>query len=300
MKKYLFILSALVLFAFTSCQKLAGDPVSQDFAVESAYTRLEVQDAFDVTVSDAVDVITITVGEKVMPYVVAEVVDSTLRIYLKSMGAVYVGEQKAVIPYNADLTYVKLSGSSSFHSTYNLDSENVKVKLSGSSEFDCDLAAQDKVIVDMSGSSKFTGNMVTVEADVELSGASNYNGDILAENLKIDLFGSSNIEGLVAANILDLILSGASDAKFSGDVNLLKINLDGSSNIVKHVTGNRYALGCGRCEGEMSGASDAYIHCNGNIKVDLSGASELHFTGSGNPADSSTSGSSEIIHDVLP
>ena len=50
----------------------------------------------------------------------------------------------------------------------------------------------------------------------------------------------------------------------------------------------------------MSGASDAYIHCDGTLKVDLSGASELHFTGGGNPADCTHSGGSEGIHDVLP
>ena len=69
MKKYLFVLSALVLFAFSGCQKLAGDPISKDFPIESHYTELEVEDAFDVTVSDAVDVITVTVGEKLMPKV---------------------------------------------------------------------------------------------------------------------------------------------------------------------------------------------------------------------------------------
>jgi hypothetical protein len=103
----------------------------------------------------------------------------------------------------------------------------------------------------------------------------------------------------VAATDLNLEMSGASDAKLSGDVDKLIIDLEGSSNIVRKVDGNRYALGCGSCEGEMSGASDAFIHCDGNIKVRLSGSSKLHFTGDGNPADSSLSGGSDIIHDKL-
>lgn len=243
MKKYLFVLMALVLCACgSSCQKFAGDPVSKNFAAGGYYTAIEVQDAFDVIVSDVTDSITITVGEKVMPYVIVEVVDNTLKIRLKSGGAFYGGEQKAIIPFNADLTKVDLSGASEFHTTYGLEGDKVKV---------------------------------------ELSGASDFYGDIIADELELNL-------------------SGASDAKLSGEVGILKIALSGSSNIIKQVNGYRYALGCERCEGTMSGASDAYIHCDGIIKVDLSGASELHFTGSGNPADSSTSGASEISHDVLP
>jgi len=46
--------------------------------------------------------------------------------------------------------------------------------------------------------------------------------------------------------------------------------------------------------------SNAYIHCDGSIKVNLSGASDLHFTGTAFTGDSSTSGASDIIHDVLP
>ena len=280
MKKYLFVLSALVLFAFSSCKKFAGDPVSQNFNITGSYTELEVQDAFDVTVSDAVDVVTITVGEKVMPYVVVEVVDNTLKIRLKSVGTFYGGEQKAIIPFNADLTKVELSGAAEFHTTYGLAGEKVEVDLSGASDFYGDIGAN--------------------EVDIDMSGASNFYGDILADEIDMDLSGGSDIKGNVAANELDLDMTGASDATLEGQVGTLKINLTGASNIVKKVAGNCYALACDGCEGVMSGASGAYIHCDGNIRVNLSGASKLHFTGIGNPAESSMSGSSDVIHDVNP
>ncbi len=67
MKKYLAILSVVVLFAFSGCSKYAGDPVSKNFSISGTYTELEVEDAFDVTVSDAATQITITAGEYVMP-----------------------------------------------------------------------------------------------------------------------------------------------------------------------------------------------------------------------------------------
>lgn len=276
MKKYLFVLSALVLFAFSSCQKFAGDPISKDFPIEKFYTALEVEDAFEVTVDEAATQITVTAGENVMSKVIVEVVDNTLKIRIKPMATVYGGELKAVIPYNADLTSVNLSGASEFHSEYGLEGQKVEVEMSGASDFYCDIDAD--------------------EVDIDLSGASEFYGDIRADVIDMDLSGSSNIKGNVSATDLDLDLSGASDATLRGIVSALKIDLTGSSNIIRKVVGKYYALACDHCEGSMSGASEAYIHCDGRICVDLSGASTLHYTGNGSSSGcSTTSGGSSII-----
>ena len=279
MKKYLFVLSALVLFAFSGCQKFAGDPITKDFNVPGAYTELEVHNAFDVTVSDAVDVITITAGENVMPKVIVEVVENTLKIRLKPMASVYGGELKATIPYNTNLTSVDLSGASEFHSEYGLYGEKVEVELAGAANFYCDIDAD--------------------EVDISISGASNFFGDIWADQIDVDLSGGSNINGNVAANDLDLELSGASNVKLLGQVGMLKVDLTGASNIVKQIVENRYGLVCDQCEGSITGASNAYIHCDGNIRVSLSGASDLHYTGDANTTGSTTSGASNIIKDTL-
>ena len=279
MRKHLFIFSAFVLFALGSCQKYAGNPVTQDFNIEGSYTELQVEDGFEVTVSDVATAITITVGEKVMPKVVVEKDGNKLRIRLKPMASNYGSEKKVILPYNADLTNVELSGGSEFHSEYSLDSEKIEVDLSGGSEFYCNLYA-DKVDVDMSGGSEFFGDVEADEIDMELSGA-------------------SKIEGYVAATEFDVELSGGSDATLEGKVNKLEINLSGGSTIIKKVVGSRYALACDQCEGEMSGGSEVYIHCDGGIKVSLSGGSELHYTGDAATTGSNCSGGSVISHDVL-
>jgi len=261
MKKYLFVLSALVLFAFSSCQKYAGDPISKDFPVENSYTKLEVQDAFDVTVSDAATQITITAGEYVMPNVVVETVDNTLKIYLKGWHTNRGADMTVVLPYNADLTSVDLSGASEFRSEYGLFGEKVEVELSGASDFYCDIDAD--------------------EIDMNLSGA-------------------SFVEGNIDASELDLEMSGSSDATLRGQVTTLDLDLSGASSIKKTIAGSSYGFECDFCNGELSGASDAYIHCNLIIKVNLSGSSDLHFTGNAFTGDSTTSGGSEIIHEVNP
>jgi hypothetical protein len=115
----------------------------------------------------------------------------------------------------------------------------------------------------------------------------------------MDLTGSSNIKGYVEALDLDLEMSGASDATLEGQVDMLMINLSGASNIKKTIDGNRYGFSCDQCEGTMTGASNVYIHCDGTIKVNLSGASDLYFTGNAFTGDSTTSGGSDIYHDTL-
>lgn len=280
MKKYFAALSLFVLVAFCSCQKFAGDPISKDFSIHSYYTQLDVEDAFDVTVSDAVDVITVTVGENIMPKVVVEIVENTLKIHLKGINhSNYGTDMKVVIPYNADLTSVELSGASIFRSEFGLEGRKVDVDLSGASDIYCDIDAD--------------------EVKIDLSGASTFTGAILADEIEMDLSGSSDITGNVSATYLGLDMGGSSDATLEGEVTTLSIDLAGASTLKKTVVGNRYGIVCEYCNGEMSGSSDAYIHCDGTIQVNLSGSSELHFTGTAFTGDSHTSGSSEIIHDVL-
>ena len=279
MKKHLIILSTLVLFAFCSCSKFAGEPVTKDFSISGAYNALEVEDAFDVTVSDAATQITITAGEYVMPNVVVETVDSTLKIYLKGWHTNRGKDMTVILPYNFDLRSVDLSCAAEFHSEYGLEGNKVNVELSGASEFYCDINADD--------------------VDIDVSGASDFIGNVSADEIDMDLSGVSNIRGNVDAEDLDLELSGASHATFEGQVGTLKFNLSGASDIKKTMNGHSYGFACYHCQGEMSGASNAFLHCDGTIKVNLSGASDLHYTGNAATTGSTTSGGSNIYHDVL-
>ena len=279
MKKYLVILSVVVLFAFSGCKKFAGESISKDFSISGVYTELEVEDAFDVTVSDVATQVTVTAGVNVMPNVVVEIVEHTLKIYLKGWHNNLGKDMTVILPYNAALTSVDLSGASEFHSEYGLEGNKVEVELSGASDFYCDIDAD--------------------EVDIDLSGASDFFSDILADEIEMDLTGSSKIKGYVEALDLDLEMSGASEATFEGQVDMLKIDLSGASDIKKTVDGNRYGFACDQCEGSLSGASNVYIHCGGTIKVNLSGASDLHFTGNAFTGDCTSSGGSNVCHDVL-
>lgn len=236
MRKCLIILSTVIMTAFCGCSKSDGDPITKEFSVDGTYTELVVEDAFDVTVSDAVSQVTVTAGDRIMPKVKVERIGDKLKIYLKGW-TVSMGDMNVLLPRNVNLK------------------------------------------------------------KVDLSGASDFRGDLVADEVELELSGASSFVGMVMATKLDMELSGASDATIDGQVSTLDIDISGSSRIEKKVVNNRYSLACELCEGEISGASDVYIHCDGSIKVDVSGASELHFTGTAYTYDSHTSGGSDITHD---
>jgi hypothetical protein len=260
MKKYFVLLSAFVMVAFCGCKNIdGGSPVTKSFDIQGTYENLEVSSAFDVFVSDTATQIIVTAGENIMPKVVVKKEGNTLKIYCKpTFTVVNSSEMIVILPYCADLKDVELSGASTMHTPFTLRGEKVEVSLSGSSE---------------------------------------YFGNIEANSIDLDLSGASSFEGNFESSLLDLELSGASGAKLIGKTTTLKIDLSGASNIVRQIIDGQYALECDHCEGSMSGASEAYIHCNNSIQVSLSGASELHYTGNALTSGCSVSGGSNISRD---
>lgn len=129
-----------------------------------------------------------------------------------------------------------------------------------------------------------------------LCGCEKYAGEPVTMEFSI---AGTYTELQVEAAELDIALSGASDATLEGMVSSLELDLSGSSNIARKVVGNSYSIACDRCKGSLSGSSNAYIHCETSIKASISGGSNLHYTGNAATGGSSTSGGSNIIHDVL-
>ncbi|MBO7638779.1 MAG: DUF2807 domain-containing protein, partial [Treponema sp.] len=179
MRRYFAAFALLVPMLFCGCEKDAGEPVTMNYSIEGTYTELQVEDAFDVTVSDMADQISVTAGDKIIARVVVEKDVDKLVIRLKPMTSTRGSALKVVLPYNPDLKKVELSGASDFRSPFPLKGK---------------------------------------KAEVELSGASDYYGDIEADDIELDLSGGSNFRGFVKGSNLDVELSGASDAELEGQV----------------------------------------------------------------------------------
>ena len=206
--KNIVILVSLSIFFF-GCTKDWGTPATKNYPINGAYTKLDVSNAFDVTVSDQVTDVVVTVGELAHDRVVVKVVDGELLIGFKP-NTMYNGKAVAVIPANANLSDLELSGASSF--TGDLRGDDVDIELSGASTY--------------------RGTVEATELDIDLSGASDaILSGACQTKMEIDLSGASTLK---AANLSAMSvygeMSGASDA----DVTVcsdLNVELSGASTL---------------------------------------------------------------------
>ena len=205
--KNIVILVSLSIFFF-GCTKDWGTPATKNYPINGAYTKLDVSNAFEVTVSDQVTEVVVTVGELAHDRVVVKVVDGELQIGFKP-NTNYSGKAKAVIPA-AVLRKLDLSGASSF--TGDLRGNNVNIELSGASTY--------------------RGSIEAAELDIDLSGASDaiING-VCQTKMEIDLSGASSLKAadLSAMSVYGK-MSGASDADVTV-CSALNVELSGASTL---------------------------------------------------------------------
>jgi hypothetical protein len=204
--KNIVILVSLSIFFF-GCTKDWGTPATKNYPINGAYTKLDVSNAFEVTVSDQVTDVVVTVGELAHDRVVVRVVDGELRIGFKP-NTWYNGKATAVIPANPILNDIDLSGASSF--TGDLIGHGVDIDLSGASKYRGFVAA-DGISLDLSGASVadiqgFCQNKM----NIDLSGASILNAaNLAATSVFGEMSGASNADVTICSQ-LNVDLSGAS------------------------------------------------------------------------------------------
>lgn len=208
------ILLFAILGLFASCAKDYGEPATKNFPISGTYTGLSVSHSFQVTVSDQVTDVVVTVGEKALDKVKVEIKDGTLHIGFGWWDS-YNGTATAVIPAGATIDELDLSGASSF-----------KGDLSG---LDVD--------IDLSGASVYKGNVTATDLDVDLSGASiaTVSGDC-QNTMDIEISGASKLH---AADLNTQSVKGGISGASTADVTCctsLKVNLSGASKLTYGTT----------------------------------------------------------------
>ena len=204
--KNIVILVSLSIFFF-GCTKDWGTPATKNYPINGAYTKLDVRGAFDVTVSDQVTEVVVTVGELAHDRVVVKAVNGELQIGFKP-NTMYNGKATAVIPATANLYGLDLSGASSF--TGDLRGNNVNIELSGASTYRGSIEAAE-LDIDLSGASDAIINGVCqTKMEIDLSGASTLKAaDLSAMSVYGEMSGASDADVTVCSD-LNVELSGAS------------------------------------------------------------------------------------------
>ena len=277
MKKHiLLIVTAAMLMSSCVKEKLTGVEATKTFDVPGWYDELSVSNNISVSFSDQVELVTVTADEGIISNFEMKLVEGELKMYRKQIFDFLPSPITVLLPCNAQLREVNLSGTSSFNG---------------------DLEA-DEIEIAASGSSLFKGNLSANEIDVSLSGGSSVTANrLIASKLDLDLSGGSSVtaNSLIASK-LDLDFSGASWAQLNGSVENLELDFTGASELRTEVVDHVYAFACMNCESALSGASKANLHCDGRIYGSLSGGSEIRYTGNADTENCHLSGGSKVIH----
>jgi len=126
--------------------------------------------------------------------------------------------------------------------------------------------------------------------DLNLSGASRLVAGVEAGEAKIEVSGASRVSGNMKVGDAEFTLSGASRVALSGSANNVILNAWGASRLDL----SDFALNDTTVH--LNGASRAMINVNGQLDLDMSGASRLNYDGNATLRDVSVSGASRLRH----
>jgi len=134
----------------------------------------------------------------------------------------------------------------------------------------------DLEMLDISGASQGTvkGFKSSGDLDLKTSGASRVEIDLESGDTWLQASGASQITGQIKAQKMEIEVSGASRCEISGTSGNTRYIISGAS---QAITGSLLVQ---NANVEVSGASKAVVNTNGNLDIDISGASRLEYYGS--------------------
>lgn len=203
------MLTAVAVLCLAGCEAYYGEPVTTRQSIDGNYTAVKVSNAFDVTVSDTATAATVTVPERMVDKVKLQVRNGVLEIGFKKTLSFTIGECSVILPKNANVKDLDISGASSYAG---------------------DLQGN-RSEVDISGSSSFRGNIAASEIDFEISGASNARCTVTADRIDADVSGASDVTlSGDCTGTMDIEVSGSSDLHAEGlGTNAVSGDVSGSS-----------------------------------------------------------------------
>jgi hypothetical protein len=284
-------LASLIVLTFTGCSAVrvagTGSIVERTYDFKD-FTGVEISDAikYEITHADTFSVSVFTPADLVDRLDVYQK-DSIVHIGMK-FGFFTTAGTRAVVTL-PQLQHLGVSGSSDGRAA-GFDSTNaLQINVSGASSLDADLKAG-PTDMDVTGSSDIAGKLTAANAEINLSGASSLDMNLTTTDADIQAEGSSDIRGSLQARNVDFTLSGASTIELAGSAAGTTIKASGASDMPSP------ALSLQNADVDLSGASSASIQTSGTLNIDLSGSSDLTYTGNAVIGKLNVSSSSEVNH----
>jgi len=173
--------------------------------------------------------VSVKADKEVMEHIVTEVKNGTLEIKMDSWNRKNKGRIDVTI-YVPNLRAISASGGSDVYGKTDWKFDDIKVSLSGGSDFEMELTAQ-HIHCNASGGSDIDISGMAASIDINCSGGSDVSGkNFKVKECKANASGGSDIEIYVTESI-QANASGASDITYKGDPKKVKVRSSGSSDI---------------------------------------------------------------------
>lgn len=234
MMKRLFIVPILLLVTLASCNKItpSGKIVSDDRNI-SGFTSISVESGLNADINIAQsEAVNVTADDNLLEYIETYVVNKTLIIRVANNVSFAKYPSIKITVDALSLSSLSGSGGAGLTLNYPLDSESIKVALSGGGHLSGRVLASN-LTVDLSGGSRVNMEGSCSRLRLTGSGGSTMRGyDLNSADADIVLSGGSMAE-LTIDSTIKIEASGGSTLRYKGNAEIQKQDLSGGSRVIK-------------------------------------------------------------------
>jgi hypothetical protein len=234
--KKIFIAIAL-LVSFSGIAQTTIHDANAEVRNVTGFKGVSVSSAIDLYISQGTsEAVAVSAKEtKVRDRIKTEVKDGILYISVDGKGWKDWGtgdqKMKAYVTVK-DINRLEASGASDIKVSGTLKTDNLKLTLSGASDFEGTIDVKN-LQIHGSGASDVKINGSADQANIEMSGASDFKGyDLKVEYCKAEVSGAGDLQ-ITVNKELDAQASGASSIKYKGDAVVKRSDISGASSVKK-------------------------------------------------------------------
>ncbi|HEV8079671.1 MAG TPA: head GIN domain-containing protein [Chitinophagaceae bacterium] len=230
MKPLLTVLLSAIIFCSCQSKTGSGNIITQTRSL-SKFEGVKTSGSIDIEVMNEQDQsVKVEADDNILPYIITEVEDGTLRVYYKPNISLQNTNAKVYVS-TPILQKLMVSGSGSITSKGTLkDADHIEIKTSSSGDIDA-LVDAPSIIAGVSGS----GSINLQGRTKTFNGSTSSRGDLkcknlLSENVAVKVSGSGSAY-IFASVHLDAKTSGSGDIYYSGNPQSPQIKTSGSGSV---------------------------------------------------------------------
>ena len=234
-KTMIIAIAVIIPFCFASCKKIKGNgDVITDVMTMSQFDGISLSSVFDATIVHSDDYkVVIEAESNIMPYIVTEVKNKTLKLRMKPNISFHRFKDIKVTIYCDKLESITSSGAGNIFAEDIICLEKLDISTSGVGNIEITNVSECKnLTLKLSGSGNIKiGNVICDNYEMNMSGAGNVSLAGECSFAKINISGAGKYDAFgLNANKYDIKISGVGDAMVTA-IDELTVKLSGAGNV---------------------------------------------------------------------